>query len=102
MIALRRRAVLIDAAASVAATGLAPSIVFAQTAGNWPKGPVKIVVPFPPGGSTDPVARIIQAKMIEFTGCNVLIDNKPGSSGAVGSAVAAKSAPDGPVSYTHL
>ena len=36
-----------------------------QTSGDWPKGPIKIVVPFPPGGSTDPVARIIQAKLIE-------------------------------------
>ena len=52
-------------------------------------------MPFPPGGSTDPVARIIQAKLIETTGWNVIVDNKPGGTGAVGSAVAAKSAPDG-------
>ena len=64
-------------------------------ASDWPKGPIKIVVPFPPGGSTDPVARIIQAKLIENTGWNVLIDNKPGGTGVVGSAVAAKSPPDG-------
>src|SRR6266404_6717023 len=90
MSVLRRRAVL---AGTVAATLGTPAIVRAQ--GDWPKGPVKIIVPFPPGGSTDPVARIIQAKMIDNTGWNILIDNKPGGTGAVGSAVAAKSPPDG-------
>ena len=95
MIALRRREVLIGSAASVACPVLAPSIVRAQTSGDWPKGPVKIVVPFPPGGSTDPVARIIQAKLIDLTGWNVLIENRPGGSSVVGAAVTAKSAPDG-------
>ena len=87
---LRRRSVL---AGAVATTLGAPAIVRAQA--DWPKGPVKIIVPFPPGGSTDPVARIIQAKLIESAGWNVVIDNKPGGTGAVGSAVAAKSPPDG-------
>ncbi|CAN5631442.1 tripartite tricarboxylate transporter substrate binding protein [soil metagenome] len=73
----------------------APALARAQTAADWPKGQIKIIVPFPPGGSTDPVARIIQAKLIEQNGWNVLIDNKPGGTGAVGSALAAKSAPDG-------
>jgi tripartite-type tricarboxylate transporter receptor subunit TctC len=95
MTTLRRRSVLIGS--TLAAVG-APTIVRAQTpaqAGDWPKGPIKIIVPFPPGGSTDPVARIIQAKLIETTGWNILVDNKPGGTGVVGSAVAAKSAPDG-------
>ena len=92
MRSLRRRAVLTGSAVAALA---APSIVSAQSAADWPKGPVKIIVPFPPGGSTDPVARIIQAKMIETTGWNVIIDNKPGGTGAVGSAIAAKSPPDG-------
>ena len=56
MTALRRRLVLVGSAAAVLA---APAIARAQ--GDWPKGPIKIIVPFPPGGSTDPVARIIQA-----------------------------------------
>ena len=90
MTTFKRRALLAGAAA--AALG-APAIARAQA--DWPKGPVKIIVPFPPGGSTDPVARIIQAKMIENTGWNILVDNKPGGTGAVGSALAAKSAPDG-------
>jgi tripartite-type tricarboxylate transporter receptor subunit TctC len=90
MTTLQRRSLLFGGAA---ATLGAPAIVRAQA--DWPKGPVKIIVPFPPGGSTDPVARIIQAKLIENTGWNIIVDNKPGGTGAVGSAVAAKSPPDG-------
>src|SRR3954469_7697708 len=89
---LRRRSVLVGAVATILA---APAVVRAQNVGDWPKGPVKIIVPFPPGGSTDPVARIIQAKLIDNAGWNVVVDNKPGGTGAVGSAVAAKSPPDG-------
>src|SRR6267378_5366185 len=90
MTTLHRRSILIGGASVILAV---PAIVKAQA--DWPKGPIKIIVPFPPGGSTDPVARIIQAKLIENTGWNILIDNKPGGTGAVGSAVAAKSPPDG-------
>jgi tripartite-type tricarboxylate transporter receptor subunit TctC len=90
MSVLHRRSLI---ASLGAATLAAPAIVHAQ--GDWPKGPIKIIVPFPPGGSTDPVARIIQAKLIENTGWNVVIDNKPGGTGVVGSSVAAKSPPDG-------
>jgi len=91
MTTFKRRSLLVGAAATLGA----PAIVKAQNAGDWPKGPLKIIVPFPPGGSTDPVARILQAKMIENTGWNIIIENKPGGTGAVGSAVAAKSPPDG-------
>jgi tripartite-type tricarboxylate transporter receptor subunit TctC len=89
MSVLHRRSLFAGATAALAA----PAVGRAQ--GEWPKGPIKIIVPFPPGGSTDPVARIIQAKLIELTGWNIIIDNKPGGTGAVGSAVAAKSPPDG-------
>jgi tripartite-type tricarboxylate transporter receptor subunit TctC len=88
MIALRRRTLLAGTAAATLATP-------AWAEGEWPKGPIRIIVPFPPGGSTDPVARIIQAKLIETRGWNIIIENKPGGTGAVGSAVAAKAAPDG-------
>jgi len=88
---LRRRAVLAGTTAMLAA----PAVVRADNLGEWPKGPMKIVVPFPPGGSTDPVARIIQAKLIDQTGWNIIIENKPGGTGVVGAAIAAKSAPDG-------
>jgi tripartite-type tricarboxylate transporter receptor subunit TctC len=91
MVTFKRRSLLAGAAAALSA----PTVVRAQTAGDWPKGPIKIVVPFPPGGSTDPVARIIQTKLIENTGWQVVVDNKPGGASVVGANVAAKSAPDG-------
>ena len=90
MTVLRRRSVLIG---SAAATLAAPAIVQAQA--DWPKGPIKFVVPFPPGGSTDPITRVIQAKVIEQTGWNVVVENKPGGTGVVGASVVAKSPPDG-------
>lgn len=89
MTILPRRSVLLAAAATFG------TATVARAQNDWPKGPIKIIVPFPPGGSTDPVARIIQAKLIENTGWNVIVDNKPGGTGAVGSAIAAKSPPDG-------
>lgn len=90
MSGLRRRAVL---AGSVAATLGAPSLAGAQS--DWPKGPIKFLVPFPPGGSTDPIARIIQAKIVEQTGWNIIVENKAGGSGVVGASIAAKAPPDG-------
>src|SRR5215217_3118425 len=92
---LRRRAVL---AGTIATTLSVPATTRAQStdkAADWPKGTIKFVVPFPPGGSLDPITRIIQAKLIENTGWNVVVDNKPGGSSVVGAAVAAKSPPDG-------
>jgi tripartite-type tricarboxylate transporter receptor subunit TctC len=90
MSVVRRRAVL---AGSVAASLGFPAIVQGQN--DWPKGPIKFVIPFPPGGSTDPIARIIQAKIIDQTGWNIIVDNKAGGSGVVGAAIVAKAPPDG-------
>jgi tripartite-type tricarboxylate transporter receptor subunit TctC len=71
-----------------------PAVTRAQTS-DWPKGPIRVVVPFPPGGTTDPVARILAAKVADNTGWNMVIDNKPGAAGAIGAAIAAKAPPDG-------
>ena len=90
MSVLRRRAVL---AGSVVASLSVPAIVKAQD--NWPNGTLKFIVPFPPGGSLDPITRLIQAKMSEQTGWNIVVDNKAGGSGVVGASVAANSPPDG-------
>lgn len=88
---MRRRTLLAGSTAALAA----PSTVFAQGASDWPKGPLRIVVPFPPGGTTDPIARILAAKMSDDTGWQTVIDNKPGAAGALGAAIVAKAAPDG-------
>jgi tripartite-type tricarboxylate transporter receptor subunit TctC len=90
MAVLRRRAML---AATVGTTLAVPGIVNAQA--DWPKGPIKFIVPFPPGGGTDPIARIIAAKLIDTTGWQIVVENKPGAAGVVGATVAAKSPPDG-------
>src|SRR6476660_3151012 len=90
MSGISRRSVL---AGSVAASLGAPAIARAQ--GDWPKGPIRVVVPFPPGGTTDPVARILAAKVSDNTGWATVIDNKPGAAGAIGAAIAAKAPPDG-------
>ncbi len=75
---------------------LVPALAFAQ---GYPAKPVRLVVPFPPGGTTDLIARVVQPKFQEFMGQNVIIENKGGAGGSVGAADAAQAAPDG---YTML
>src|SRR5215210_3739932 len=78
----------------------APSLAFAQTASlSYPTKPVRFVVPYPPGGTTDIVARGIAAKLSERFGQQVVIDNRGGASTIIGAEAAAKAAPDG---YTLL
>lgn len=73
-----------------------PLIAFGQA---WPTKPVKIVVPYPPGGAVDVVARKVAQKLQEQTGQPFVIENKPGATGTIGSLQVARSAPDG---YTLL
>lgn len=61
----------------------------------WPAKPVTLLVPFPPGGSTDLIARTLGAKLQEKLGGTFIIDNKAGAGGTVGAAQAKRSAPDG-------
>ncbi|HWA36807.1 MAG TPA: tripartite tricarboxylate transporter substrate binding protein [Burkholderiales bacterium] len=72
---------------------------FGASAQAYPTKVIRIVVPFPPGGSTDVIARKVGEKFQQSMGQPVIVDNKPGAGGAVGSAEVAKSAPDG---YTLL
>ncbi len=62
---------------------------------DWPKQPIRIVVPFPPGGSVDPIARLLTARLTETLGWNFVVESRPGASGSVGTAVTAKAPPDG-------
>ncbi|HVL55299.1 MAG TPA: tripartite tricarboxylate transporter substrate binding protein, partial [Burkholderiaceae bacterium] len=84
------------AATLAAAASLAPSVAAAQA---WPSKPLRMVVPFTAGGSTDTVARIIAERLGPRLGQPVIVENKAGAGGAVGSDHVAKSAPDG---YTML
>jgi tripartite-type tricarboxylate transporter receptor subunit TctC len=62
---------------------------------NWPSGIIKIIVPFPPGGSVDPIARMAQPGLQQKLGATIVIENRPGSSGSLGTGLVAKSPPDG-------
>ncbi len=78
---------------SIVAGGLlAPFAAHAQT---WPSGPIRIIVPFPAGGSVDAVSRLAQAGLQQRLGTTVIVENRPGASGSTGTALVAKAPPDG-------
>src|SRR5688572_19272691 len=69
--------------------------ITASHAGGWPAGPIRIIVPFPPGGSVDAVARLLASGLAPSLGANVYVENMPGASGSIGTAAAVRSPPDG-------
>lgn len=75
----------------ILAAGFSPAL-HAQI---YPSGPIRVIVPYPPGGGTDILARHIGQKLNEAWGVPVLVDNRGGASGTIGTALAAKAAPDG-------
>lgn len=86
---MQRRLLLRSAAASTAALAL-PALAQA-----WPSRPVKLVVPFPPGSSPDLIARLVAEPLAAALGQPVVIDNKPGAGGNLGTGLVAKAEPDG-------
>ena len=108
------------------ATGLLGGLPMAlpgAAAQAFPARPIKMVVPFPPGGSTDVIARMMAQRLSDALKVQVLVENKPGAGSVLGTDLVAKAAPDGytlvvsanpaiapgplmratmPVSYTHL
>jgi tripartite-type tricarboxylate transporter receptor subunit TctC len=79
-------------AASLAALLLGSAAAAAQ---GYPSKPVRIVVPFPPGGGADTLTRIMEPKLVALWGQPVIVENRPGASGHIGADFVAKSAPDG-------
>jgi tripartite-type tricarboxylate transporter receptor subunit TctC len=82
--------------ASIVTTIVVATISHAQT---YPAKPIRMIVPFPPGGATDIVGRLIAQKMADPMGQQVIVDNRSGAGGTIGSDIAAKAPPDG---YTLL
>jgi tripartite-type tricarboxylate transporter receptor subunit TctC len=84
---------LAQAAAGGAALTLGP-VVFAHSS-DWPKQPIKLVVPYAPGGANDVTLRLVSKHVAEKLGQPIVIDNRPGAGGIIGTNAVAKSAPDG-------
>jgi tripartite-type tricarboxylate transporter receptor subunit TctC len=92
---MTRRRALAGGAAALALPMLAQS----AAAQDWPSRPVRVIIPYPPGGGADTVGRIFFAKLSETLGQQFVIDNRGGAGGTIAEAVAAKADPDG---YTVL
>ena len=88
------RSVSMTLALACAATG-----ALAQGAASYPDKPMRMVIPFPPGGTLDKVGRMLALKLGEQFGHNVVVDNRPGGNGVIGGDIVAKAPGDG---YTLL
>src|SRR3954449_8332452 len=74
-------------------------VASAAVAQEWPSKPVKFVSPYPPGGSVDPLARLLAAKLTDSLKTQFIVENRTGASGIIGTDYVAKAAPDG---YTYV
>ena len=89
---IRRRTVL----ATLAAPALLPTAALAQAgAGSWPDRPIRLIVPFGPGGAIDTLSRTMASRFQEVTGQNLVVENRPGAGGTIGGLAASRERPDG-------
>jgi tripartite-type tricarboxylate transporter receptor subunit TctC len=88
---LRRLCSILSAAVCAASFGLSLPVLSQE----YPTKPMRLIVPFPPGGGTDILARLIGQKLTGSMGQQVIVDNRPGAGGSLGAEIAAKSSPDG-------
>jgi tripartite-type tricarboxylate transporter receptor subunit TctC len=89
--------VLSRAASALALIAACAGVAAQPAAADWPKGPVRIVVPYGPGSTPDIIARIVADKLAKRTGQPIIVDNKAGASGNLGTDAVAKAPPDGSV-----
>jgi tripartite-type tricarboxylate transporter receptor subunit TctC len=80
-------------------SAVAALLAASALAQDWPTRPIRFIVPYPPGGGTDIIARIVQDKLSAALGAPIIIDNRGGAAGNIGTELAARAAPDG---YTFL
>ena len=89
---MQRRSLLLGLPAVAAGLSAAPLPAAAQA---WPAKPIRLVIPFPAGGATDILGRLLAQKLGAALGQQVVIDNKPGAGGTIGADIVAKAPPDG-------
>src|SRR6188768_635817 len=93
MIGGKMRHFIVGIAAAMCCAGVSPA--GAAAPGNYPEKPIRLIVPFPPGGGTDILTRMVANKLTELHGWQFVIDNRGGAGGNIGLDAAAKAAPDG-------
>jgi tripartite-type tricarboxylate transporter receptor subunit TctC len=86
-------------AAAFALLAAAAALPAAAQKTDWPTKPVRFIVPFPPGGTVDPLARLLGSRLAPVLGQQFIVDNRTGASGSIGTGIAAKATADG---YTYV
>ena len=96
---ISRLAISLIIGSAVVLSAVASRLALAQKADSWPSRPIRLIVPFPPGGGTDLVARSVDPKLAEALGQKLVVDNRGGAGGNIATELAAHAEPDG---YTLL